>query len=83
MSLADRYGQLDGEINYNYAVRFARVGRALTTAQKSALAKLRFELIGNLNPTGAYLYAEPIPMPVIENTDFLFGTAPKGGDKRR
>jgi hypothetical protein len=83
LSLGDRYGQLDGEIVCSYAERFVRAGRGLTEGQKAALTALRKELIGNLSPTGAYLYAEPIPMPAVPDTDFLFGTAAKGGGKRR
>jgi len=34
---------------------------------------LRTDLLGDLSfPTGAYLYSDPIDIPVIPNTDFLF-----------
>jgi len=32
---------------------------------------------------GAYLYADPIAMPDIPNTDFLFGKGDKDGSSRR
>jgi hypothetical protein len=83
LSLADRYGELDGEIICSYAERFARVGKALTAAQEADLLALRKNLIGELAPTGAYVYAEPVAMPTILNTDFLFGGAAKGGSGRR
>lgn len=70
ISLSKRYGELDGELSYYYATRFAEVGKTLTADQKAAFVKLR-----NLNkmPTGAFLYSQPIEMPTIESTDFLFG----------
>jgi hypothetical protein len=69
--LARRYGELDGEISRLYATAFARVYKTLTGEQKSALAQLR----GNVSSTcnGAFLYSQPIVMPAIPNTDFLFG----------
>ena len=34
---------------------------------------LRKQMLGDLRyPTGAYLYSQPIAMPEIPNTDFLF-----------
>jgi hypothetical protein len=72
LRLADRYGQLDGEIVVRYATAFAGVGRSLSAGQKSQLAALRKQVLGDFAPAGAYLYAEPIAMPIIPNTDFLF-----------
>jgi hypothetical protein len=72
LSLARKYGELDGAISFYYATRFAEVNRTLTAEQRQKLIKLR-----NLDDypcTGAYLYSRPINMPEIENTDFLFGT---------
>lgn len=74
MALAKRYGELDGEISYWYATRFAEVGKTLTASQKQALLKLR-NLDSKYTCKGAYLYSEPIAMPEIRNTDFLFGTS--------
>ena len=78
MSLAKRYGELDGEISCGYAMRFAEVGKTLTADQKKALLKLR-NLDSKYTCKGAYLYSQPIDMPEIRNTDFLFGaSAPSG-----
>jgi hypothetical protein len=67
------YGELDGEIIYLYATAFVQVSQTLTTEQRAALLTLRTNLLGDLSyPTGAYLYSEPIAMPQIPNSDFLF-----------
>ncbi len=73
LSLMDHYGELDGDIIYRYATTFAQVSQGLTADQRAQLVKLRTDLLGSLScPTGAYLYATPISMPDIPNTDFLF-----------
>jgi len=72
MALMERYGVLDGIIVYNYAVCFSDIYDRTTSAMQAQLMDYRTELIGSLNPTGAYLYASAIPMPAIPNTDFLF-----------
>ena len=66
-----RYGELDGEMSWLYARAFAEVGKSLTPDQKAQLGKLR-----DSNPAarkGPFLYSDPIAMPRIEKTDFLFG----------
>jgi hypothetical protein len=70
LTLARRYGELDGELSYLYATAFAKVYKTLTSEQKSALAKLR----GGVASTSqkAFLYSQPVAMPEIQNTDFLF-----------
>ncbi|MCP4660769.1 MAG: hypothetical protein GY856_35655, partial [bacterium] len=71
LELAERYGELDGEIVYNYATHFAEVGETLTSGQEAELTALR-----NLDEfpcSGAFLYSENVDMPEIRNTDFLFG----------
>jgi phosphatidylethanolamine-binding protein (PEBP) family uncharacterized protein len=72
MSLSQRYGELDGEIVYNYAMRFAVVAGALSSAQRAQITSFA-DSLGYVNPSGAFLYSQPIDMPVIINTDFLFG----------
>jgi len=69
--LSKRYGELDGELAYFYATAFGDVGRTLTPQQKEKLAKMR--AINPDDPRGPFLYSDPIAMPKIENTDFLFG----------
>jgi len=71
LALMENYGELDGEIVYNYATAFVDVGQSLSIGQEASLAALRAEL-GVSQPTGAYLYSEPIDMPVIPDSDFLF-----------
>ncbi len=73
LSLMQRYGELDGEIIYNLAVNFAKVNQSLTGDQKAKLTAMREQLLGDLShPSGAYLYSQPVSMPEIPNTDFLF-----------
>lgn len=74
LSLSKRYGELDGELSYYYATRFSEVNKTLTTEQKATLVKLR---ILDLKPQGAFVYSEPIAVPTIDNTDFLFGVTTK------
>ncbi|MCG3154253.1 MAG: hypothetical protein DKINENOH_00847 [bacterium] len=71
MDLARRYGELDGAIVYQYATTFAQVYASLSTAQKSKLQNL-VEALGYTHPNGAFLYSQPVAMPEIVNTDFLF-----------
>lgn len=73
MALMKQYGEMDGEIGYNLAATFAKVGSSLTSDQKAKLTALRTELLGDLMyPEGAYLYSQPVAMPEIPNTDYLF-----------
>ena len=73
MSLMDQYGRLDGDIIYKYATAFAGVGQTLTATQRQQLAVMREEMLVGLKPEGAYLYSQPIAMPSLPDTDFLFG----------
>jgi phosphatidylethanolamine-binding protein (PEBP) family uncharacterized protein len=73
LDLMRQYGELDGEIIYSMAVNFTQVNQSLTSEQKAQLDAIREELLGELShPSSAYLYSQPIPMPEIQNTDFLF-----------
>ena len=71
IALSKRYGELDGELAYLYATAFGQVGKSLSSQQKEQLASLR--TTNPNDPKGPFLYSDPIAMPVIENTDFLFG----------
>jgi len=71
LSLSQRYGELDGEMSYYYATVFTEVYNSLSADQKSRLLKLADEL-GYINPSGAFLYSEPVQMPEIISTDFMF-----------
>ena len=75
LALMDRYGELDGDIITRFATAFVQVGQSLSADQQAQLKKLRTDLLGSLAyPSGAYLYAQSISMPVVPNTDFLFTT---------
>jgi hypothetical protein len=70
LSLARRYGELDGRMSWLYATRFAQVRGTLSDAQVHALKSLR-DLEG-YPCSGAYLYSQRIAAPVFPDTDFLF-----------
>ena len=73
LNIMDQYGELDGEIIYRYATAFATVKQGLSAAQQTTLTQMRTDLLQTLAyPTDAYLYASPIAVPEIPNTDFLF-----------
>jgi Spy/CpxP family protein refolding chaperone len=71
LSLSERYGELDGELSYYYATIFTEVYNSFTADQKTRLIKLATDL-GYIDPTGGFLYSEPIQMPEIISTDFMF-----------
>ena len=70
IELGRRYGELDGEMSYYYAIAFAKIYKTLTNEQKEKLARMR--TTNPSYPMGPFLYSSPINMPLIENTDFLF-----------
>jgi phosphatidylethanolamine-binding protein (PEBP) family uncharacterized protein len=72
LDLSASYGELDGQIAYWYATRFASVAGALSGQQRTQLESLA-DGLGYLSPAGAFLYSQPIPMPTVASTDFLFG----------
>ena len=71
IALSQRYGELDGELSYYYATTFTQVWNSLSADQKTKLTQLASDL-GYVNPGGGFLYSQPIDMPTIENTDFMF-----------
>jgi len=71
LTLSKKYGELDGEISYYYAITFSEVYNSLSTEQKGKILTLTNDL-GYIQPSGAFLYSEPIQMPEIINTDFMF-----------
>ena len=71
LSLSRRYGELDGPLSYLYATAFAKVGRSLSSQQKTHLAAMRHP--DPRAPKGPFLYSAPVEMPRIASTDFLFG----------
>ena len=75
-SLSRRYGELDGALSYRYATAFAQVGLTLSTQQRTTLAAMR--RTDPRDPLGPFLYSTPIESPLIESTDFLFGSLRAG-----
>jgi hypothetical protein len=71
LSLSERYGELDGELSYYYATIFTEVYNSLSTDQKAKLTKTASDL-GYIDPSGGFLYSEPVQMPEIISTDFMF-----------
>ncbi len=71
ISLSKRYGELDGQLSYYYASNFAQIFHSLSVEQKAKISTLANDL-GYMSPNGAFLYSQPIPMPVVINTDFMF-----------
>ncbi len=75
LDLAERYGELDGEIVYHIATNFATLNQTLTDAQQTELNALRQKLLGEfplIPDPYAYRYSDRVDMPAIPNTDFLF-----------
>jgi hypothetical protein len=70
-TLSEHYGRYDGEIIYAYATTFSQVYKSMNTIQKNQLLSLANDL-GYIGPSVAFLYSDPISMPSVENTDFLF-----------
>lgn len=74
LALGRRYGELDGDVSWMYAMAFATVNRTLTTEQRTSMVKLRN--LDGYQSAPAYLYSSPLQtLPVIPDTDFLFGAS--------
>jgi len=71
IALSKRYGEMDGQLSYFYATNFAQIYKSLTSDQKAKVIALSGSL-GYISPSGAFLYSQPIAMPEIINTDFMF-----------
>ncbi len=68
-SLIKRYGELDGEMSYIYAICFSKIYKSLNTDQREKLKTIRDS---DVFPKGTYLFSDPIEIPVLENSDYLF-----------
>jgi len=92
LALAKRYGELDGEIVYNYANNFVNVSKTMTTEQKAKLLPILSKYSWDrIACTGAYLYSEKLSaMPDIDgygtkilssclNNDYFFTTDTDSG----
>lgn len=71
ITLSERYGELDAEISYYYVTTFTQINNSLTNVQKEQVLNLATQL-GYIDPSGAFLYSQPVQMPQIENTDYFF-----------
>jgi hypothetical protein len=71
LSMTENYGIHDGEIVYLFAKTFADVYQSLTSQQKEQINTIVNNL-GYINPTGAFLYSNAIPMPAIIESDNFF-----------
>lgn len=71
VALGRRYGELDGELAYEYATAFASISRTLDASQREKLRNLRSHRTREEGT--AFLYSDRIQMPSISDTAFLFG----------
>ena len=69
-TLSHRYGELDGELSYLYAVAFGKVGQSLSASQKTALQTLR--QVDPSEPKGPFIYSNPVRDLRIASTDSFF-----------
>ncbi|MGQ1786027.1 MULTISPECIES: hypothetical protein [unclassified Saccharicrinis] len=75
LALGQHYGELDGELSWNYTIAFAKVNKSLTSEQKSELMELRN--LDGFESAPYYIYSSPVnKQPVIKNVK-LFFKAPK------
>jgi len=75
LTLGQRYGELDGELSWNYAIAFAKIKKSLTAEQQTELMKLRN--LDGYESAPYYIYSSPATkQPVIENVEQFF-EAPK------
>jgi hypothetical protein len=71
-SAAREYGKLDGEISYDCAMAFSKIGQTLTTDQKEKMMNIRNLRDYPTEEGKMYLYSDKIDRPEIRETDFLF-----------
>jgi hypothetical protein len=78
VALARRYGEMDGNLSYEYAMAFAQIYKSMNSQQKEKLAALRTD--HNHENGTAFIYSDRIPMPKIPDSTSLFGTV-KGSNQ--
>ena len=69
MGLSRRYGELDGQLSWEMATRFAAVYKTLSADQKASMVKLRNQ---DIFPKGYYLYSDPVDEAVSVDGAALF-----------
>lgn len=70
LSLSRRYGELDGDLSYLYAVAFGKVGQSLSANQKAGLQAMR--KVDPSEPKGPFIYSNPVRDLRLANTDAYF-----------
>jgi len=70
-ALGRRYGQLDGELAYSYAMAFAAIRRTLDPGQVARLRTLRGTPAREAG--SAFLYSDRIPLPSLPDAGAFFG----------
>ena len=69
-ALSHRYGELDGELSYLYAVAFGKVGQSLNASQRNSLQAMR--QVDPNEPKGPFIYSNPVRDLRIASTDSFF-----------
>ncbi|MEI7815884.1 MAG: hypothetical protein WCI45_01720 [Desulfuromonadales bacterium] len=69
--LGRHYGELDGELSYEYATAFASIYKSLNASQRQQLLSLRSHHTRE-NGT-AFIYSDRIQMSNVPDSSFLFG----------
>ena len=64
-----RYGEIDGEMSYNYTMCFSKIYKTLTSEQREKLKTIRDT---DVFPKGTYLFSDPVEVPVLDNSEYLF-----------
>jgi hypothetical protein len=72
VALGRQYGELDGEIAYEYAVAFVSIYKTMDAQQKEKLAALRSSPA--YEDSAAFLYSDRILPTKVPDSSFLFGT---------
>jgi hypothetical protein len=70
LALSGRYGELDGQLSYLYAMAFAKVGQSLSNEQMERLKRLR--KVDPQEPKGPFIYSSPVRAPKVDATDRFF-----------
>lgn len=70
VNMGRRYGQLDGELAYEYATTFAGIYKSMDNSQRRRLAALRSH--HSREEGTAFLYSDRIRMEEMPGSDFLF-----------
>jgi len=71
LALGRRYGELDGEMSFYYAMAFAKVNKTLTAQQRQIFMKLRN--LEGYKSAPAYLFSDPVNKALaLPDTDLFF-----------